>query len=442
MDKPIVAIVGRPNVGKSTLFNRLAGQRLAIVEDLPGTTRDRLYFDLEWNNVGLTLVDTGGLWPLADKDMDALVRLQVEEAIEEADVILFLVDVTAGVLPDDYTIADRLRRSSKPVLLVVNKADNPTRRGEATIFYELGLDDPMPISAYHNTGLTDLMSRLLSVLPSLPEAEVAPDMPKIAIVGRPNAGKSSLLNALLGQERAIVADRPGTTRDTLDTIVTWEDHSLMLIDTAGIRRRGSIEAGIEYFGSLRALRAIQRADVAVLVLDAQEGVTAQDTHIAGYILDAFKGMILLVNKWDLVATEDWKKPQPEWEAVVRHRFRFMDYVPIMFISAKHKRGIKGILPASLQVFAQRHERISTGRLNQMLEKAMAAHGPPSRRGRQLKIHYATQAEVNPPTFVFFVNDRELVHFSYERFLENQLRQVFGFTGTPIRMIFKERRKTD
>ena len=440
MTRPIIAIVGRPNVGKSTLFNRLAGRRLAIVEDVPGTTRDRLYTDIEWKFAGLTLVDTGGLWPEADKEMELLVRLQVEEAIEEADVILFLTDVTTGVLPDDFVIADLLRRSSKPVVLAVNKADNPTRRDEASLFYELGLDEVFPISAYHDQGTRELMDRIVSLLPDVEEAEDAPDMPKIAIVGRPNAGKSSLLNALLGQERAIVADKPGTTRDTVDTIVTWEGQDMLLIDTAGIRRRGRIEAGIEYFGSLRALRAIQRADVALLVLDAVEGVTAQDTHIAGYIRDAFKGAILLVNKWDVVAAEDWKKPQEAWEGTVRHRFRFMDYLPIMFISAKERRGIKGILPASLKVYQQRQERVSTGPLNQLLAKALEAHAPPSRKGRQLKIHYATQAEISPPTFVFFVNDRELVHFSYERYLENQLRRAFGFTGTPVRMIFKERRR--
>ncbi|MDO8692380.1 MAG: ribosome biogenesis GTPase Der [Dehalococcoidia bacterium] len=442
MARPIIAIVGRPNVGKSTLFNRLAGRRLSIVEDVPGTTRDRLYTDIEWKFAGLTLVDTGGLWPVAEKEMDLLVRLQVEEAIEEADVILFLTDVTAGVLPDDFVIADLLRRTSKPVVLAVNKADNPTRRDETSLFYELGLDEVIPISAYHDLGTRELMDRIVSLLPDLPEVEDAPDMPKIAIVGRPNAGKSSLLNALLGQERAIVADRPGTTRDTVDTIVTWEGENILLIDTAGIRRRGRIEAGIEYFGSLRALRAIQRADVALLVLDAVEGVTAQDTHIAGYIRDAFKGALLLVNKWDLVATEDWKTPQEAWEETVRGRFRFMDYLPVMFISAKEKRGVKGILPASLKVCQHRQERITTGPLNQMLAKALDAHAPPSRKGRQLKIHYATQAEVNPPTFVFFVNDRELVHFSYQRYLENQLRRAFGFTGTPIRMVFKERRRPD
>lgn len=440
MAKPIVAIVGRPNVGKSTLFNRLAGYRLAIVEDIPGTTRDRLYTDVEWRGSAFTLVDTGGLWPRAEKDLEAMVRFQVEEAIEEADVILFLVDVTAGVLPDDYVIADRLRRSSKPIFLVANKADNERRREEASLFYELGLGDPIPISAYHDLGTQDLLDCVLERLPYAPEGEEIPQMARVAIVGRPNAGKSSLLNALLGHERAIVAEQPGTTRDTLDTILTWDGESLMLIDTAGIRRRGRIEAGVEFYSSLRALRAIQRSDVALLVLDASEGVTAQDTHIAGYIRDAYKGAALVVNKWDLVAEGDWTGPQKEWEEVIRQRFRFMDYAPILFTSAKYLRGIKGIPPASLQIYQERQKRIGTGALNQMLERLLASHPPPSRGGRQLKIHYVTQAEASPPTFVFFVNNRELVHFSYERHLENRLREAFGFSGTPLRLVFRDRKE--
>ncbi|MDP2935955.1 MAG: ribosome biogenesis GTPase Der [Dehalococcoidia bacterium] len=442
MAKPIVAIVGRPNVGKSTLFNRLAGQRLAIVEDVPGTTRDRLYTDVEWRDRSLTVVDTGGLWPRAEKDLEAQVRLQVEEAIQEADVIVFLVDVTSGLLPDDYYIAEQLRRSEKPVLLVVTKVDNPRRRGDVPLFYELGIGDPIAISAYHGTGIRELLDSVLEGLPDMPEAEEMPETPKVAIVGRPNTGKSSLLNAFLGQERAIVNEKPGTTRDSIDTILTWDGQSLLLIDTAGIRRRGRIEAGVEYYSSLRAFRAIERADVALLVLDASEGATAQDTHIAGYIRDSFKGAVLVVNKWDLVATEHWKEPQNEWEEAIRQRFRFMDYAPILFISAKTRRGIKEILPVTLQVHQERQKRIPTGMLNQMLEKTLAAHPPPSRRGRQLKIHYVTQAETRPPTFVFFVNDRDLVHFSYERHLENRLRDAFGFMGTPIRLVFKARERKD
>jgi len=442
MAKPIVAIVGRPNVGKSTLFNRLAGRRLAIVEDVPGTTRDRLYSDVEWRGNAFTVVDTGGLWPRAEKDLEALVRLQVEEAIQEADAIIFLVDVTAGVLADDYVIADRLRRSSKPVLLAANKADNPRRREETAVFYELGLGDPFPISAYHDLGVQDLLDTLMGSLPYVPEGQEIPEMAKVAIVGRPNSGKSSLLNAFLGQERAIVDERPGTTRDTLDTILTWDGQSLMLIDTAGIRRRGRIAAGVEYYSSLRAVRAIERSDVALLVLDASEGVTAQDTHIAGYIRDAYKGAVLVVNKWDLVAEEDWKEPQEEWERDVRQRFRFMDYAPILFASAKTRRGIKGLLPTALQVYQERQKRISTGALNQMLEKLLAVQPAPSKGGRQLKVHYATQAETSPPTFVFFVNNRELVHFSYERHLENRLREAFGFRGTPLRLVFRDRREKD
>jgi len=401
MTKPIVAIVGRPNVGKSTLFNRLVGKPMAIIEDEPGTTRDRLYGDITWKESAFTIVDTGGLLLTPPDDIAQMVKSQVEVAIEEADIIIFLVDVIDGVTHMDKDIAESLRRSQKPVMLAANKADNEKRSQDALQFYELALGDPLPISAYHDTGADQLLDMVVEKLPFFP-AEEELEMMKVAIVGRPNVGKSMLLNAILGQERAIVTDTPGTTRDAIDTIFQYNDHRMLLIDTAGIRRRGRIEGGIERYSVTRALRAISRADVALLVTEATEPITAQDTHIAGYIQQAFKGMVLVVNKWDLVEeTAD----RQEWTTAIRRRIKFMSYAPILYVSAKSCRGIDP---------------------------------PPSVAGKRLKILYATQAEINPPTFVLFVNYAKLMHFSYQRYLENRLRQSFGFGGTPLRLIYKKR----
>ena len=436
MTRPIVAIVGRPNVGKSTLFNRLVGKRLAIVEDLPGTTRDRVYADISWGAYDLTVIDTGGLDPRPEADLQQKVTSQAEAAVAEADAIVFLVDVVEGVTVPDLEIAEALRRSKKPLVLGVSKADNDQRRDQAFQFHELGLGEPMPFSAHHGTGVADLMDRIVASLPPPAPAPEEPDMLKVAIVGRPNVGKSMLLNAILGQERAIVSDIPGTTRDAVDTVARYDGEPVLFIDTAGIRRRGRVEAGIERYSVMRALRAISRADVAVLVTEAAEVITAQDAHIAGYVQQALKGMVLVVNKWDLA-------PELGLDAVtctaeIQQRLKFFPGVPVLFVSAQFGTGVEHILPAAREIRHGRQKRLPTAELNEEINRIVAAHAPPSVRGRQLKISYVTQAEVNPPTFVFFVNDPGLLHFSYQRYLENRLREEFGFGGTPVKLVFKRK----
>jgi len=434
MTKPIVAIVGRPNVGKSTLFNRLVGKRVAIIEDEPGTTRDRLYADIAWKEGAFTIVDTGGLLLTPPSDIVQSVKDQVAVAIEEADAIIFLVDVLDGVTPMDKEIAEMFRRSGKRVVLAANKADNEQRSYEAAQFYELALGDPFPISAYHDLGVTELLDTVVESLPYFPPEEEV-EMMKVAIVGRPNVGKSMLLNAILGRERAIVTDTPGTTRDAIDTIFEHNSERMLLIDTAGIRRRGRVEVGIERYSVARALRAISRADVALLITEATEPVTAQDAHIAGYIQQACKGMVLVVNKWDLVAEMANRR---QYTREIRNRLKFMPYVPILCISAKFGKGVSDVLSAATGIFEVRKKRVPTALLNSMVGDAMAAHAPPAVAGKKLKILYATQAETSPPTFVFSVNDTALLHFSYRRYLENELRRSFGFQGTPLRLIFKRR----
>ncbi|HIQ06194.1 MAG TPA: ribosome biogenesis GTPase Der, partial [Anaerolineae bacterium] len=442
--KPIVALVGRPNVGKSTLFNRLVGQRVAIVEDIPGTTRDRLYADAEWTSVPFVVVDTGGLevltseredrpprrrsrrerWePLAKASADFVeeIRAQAELAIAEADVIVFLVDAKEGITAGDEDVAEVLRRSQKPVVLAVNKADNEERRAAAVEFWALGLGEPHPISALHGTGTGDLLDVVVSHFLPVAEEEVDSTL-KIAIVGRPNVGKSSLLNALLGEERAIVSEIPGTTRDAVDTRLTWEGKPITLIDTAGIRRRGRIQRGLEQYSVLRALRAIGRADVVLLVIDATAGVTAQDAHVGGYILEEYKGVIVVVNKWDLVKKDT--HTMVAYRDEIRNALAFMDYVPVLFVSALTRQRVHQIIPTALRVQEARHLRVATGELNRLLQTAVARHHPPSKAGKRLKFFYATQADVAPPTFVLFVNDKRLVHFSYARFLENVLREQY------------------
>ncbi len=436
MTKPIVAIVGRPNVGKSTLFNRLVGSRVAIIEDEPGTTRDRLYADVEWKESAFTIVDTGGLLLDSPNVMERSVKDQVAVAIEEADSIIFMVDVLDGVTPVDKELAELLRRSGKPLALVANKADNEQRSYDAAQFYELSLGDPTPVSAYHDLGITDLLNSVVERLPYVPPEEET-DMLKVAIVGRPNVGKSMLLNAILGRERTIVDDRPGTTRDAIDTIFEHNDERILLIDTAGIRRRGQVGTGIERYSVARALRAISRADVALLVTEAIEPVTAQDTHIAGYVQQAFKGIVLVVNKWDLVEEEADKK---QFTREVQRRLKFMPYVPVVYTSALHGKGIGDVLSAAGEVFESRQRRVGTSKLNGAMQDILARHAPPAVAGRKLKVLYATQAEINPPTFVFSVNDPALLHFSYRRYLENELRQRFDFPGTPLRLVFKRRGK--
>ena len=434
--RPIVAIVGRPNVGKSTLLNRLVGQAVAIVQDSPGTTRDRVYVDIAWMGYPLTIVDTGGLEPDARAEMAQRVKAQIRVAIEEAEVIVFLVDVRDGMTSVDLEIAEELRRSGKPIVLAVNKADNEKRTQEALQFYELAIGDPIPFSAYHGIGIADLMDAVVAELPLSPAVTEEAEMIKLAIVGRPNVGKSMLLNAILGEERVIVDEKPGTTRDAIDTVFHYDGQPMLLIDTAGIRRRGRVEVGVERYSVKRALQAIDRADVALLVLDAGEGITSQDTHIAGYITQAFKGIVVVVNKWDL-AEERGMNPA-EFTKEIRGRLRFASHVPVLYVSAKFKTGIEEVLATAREIAQERVKRVSTSTLNGMVSEVVTKHAPPTVRGRRLKILYATQVEIGPPTFAFFVNDAKLVHFSYQRYLENQLRQAFGFGGTPLRLIFKSR----
>ncbi len=441
MAKPIVAIVGRPNVGKSTLFNRLVGERRAIVQDEPGTTRDRVYGTTDWGGIEFTIVDTGGL--LDDREISnaSLTEIarhtqdQATSAIAEADVIVFVVDAKAGLTSGDHEVADILRRADKPTVLAANKADSLDRRDAAVDFYNIGLGDPIPISAYHGGGTGDLLDRVVEALPEAEEEEES-EGPRIAIAGRPNVGKSRLLNALLGQERAIVSDVPGTTRDSLDTVIEWAGQPLTLIDTAGIRRRGRVEQGIERFSVLRSMRSIDRSDVVLLVIDATEGFTAQDLHIAGYVEEQKKGMVLVVNKWDLVEKDT--NTMDDYRAKAREALDFMPYVPLVFISAKFGQRVQQVLETALLVVGEREKRVSTGSLNKLLKDAVAKHPPASRPGKWLKFFYATQADASPPTFVFFCNDPEHIHFSYRRYLENELRGEYGFVGSPIRMSFRSR----
>ncbi|TKJ31169.1 MAG: ribosome biogenesis GTPase Der [Chloroflexi bacterium B3_Chlor] len=435
MTKPLVALVGRPNVGKSTLFNRLIEEPLAIVEDVPGTTRDRIYADAEWGGRALTLIDTGGLFPDSTGDLVASVRDQVEIAIAEAEVIIFMVDVKEGLTASDLEIAQLLRRSNKPVLLAVNKADNESRRRAAVEFHELGLGDLYPISALHGTGTGDLLDALLHVLPPRQPEESAEGI-KVAIVGRPNVGKSSLLNAILGQERMIVSEKPGTTRDAVDSFIEWDGQPVTLIDTAGIRRRGRVAAGIERYSVIRALRAVQRADVVLLLIDAVDGVTAQDAHITGYILDEAKGIVVVVNKWDLVQKDSYTMEQ--YSRQIRRALKFVSYSPLVFASAITGQRVGKAMDVALRVQRARSVRVPTAELNKLMRDAVSRHSPPSKRGRRLRIYYATQVGVAPPSFVLFVNDPQLVHFTYHRYLQNQLREAIGFEGSPLRLTFRKR----
>ena len=434
MSKPIVAIVGRQNVGKSTLLNRLAGKRIAIVADVPGTTRDRVFADVSWQDTSFTLVDTGGLEVQPSSAISLGVKEQVEVAIAEADVIIFLVDSEAGILPSDLEIAQMLRRSSKPIILAANKSDNPKRESEAVEFYEMGLGEPLAISAYHGRGTVELLDRVGALLPTPQGTEAGAEIMKLAIVGRPNVGKSTLLNSLLGEERAIVDKTPGTTHDAINTLLDFGGQNVIIIDTAGIRRRGRWGRGVERYSVIRALRAIEEADVALLVLDATELLTSQDEHIAGYIQQAAKGVILVVNKWDLAVNQD----MVESNRYIRKKLKFMSYAPVVYTSAKLGQGVDRVMPEAFEVYQERQKRIATTEVNSVVQRAVAAHNLPRKGKKQLKILYATQAEVNPPTFVFFVNDPGLIHFSYQHYLENKLRQSFGFDGTPLRFVFKTR----
>jgi GTP-binding protein len=456
MPKPVVAIVGRPNVGKSTLFNRLAEERLAVIDDIPGTTRDRLIAESEWAGVIFDVVDTGGIDPTqtgpgrareplstGSSEFIEQIREQAEIAIQEADAILFVTEAESGVTPADYEIAQILRRAQReqegtpwpPILLVVNKADSEARRTQAYQFYELGMGEPYPISALHGTGTGDLLDALVATFKERGE-ETEDDSVKIAIAGKPNVGKSSLLNRLLGQERAIVSEIPGTTRDAVDTQLLYEDIPVTLIDTAGIRRRGRIEPGVEKYSVLRSMKAIERASVVLLVVDATTGLTAQDAHIAGFILDAWKSVVVVVNKWDAIEKDTYT--MDHFTQIVRQELKFLPYVPLLFISAKTGQRVDQVMPMALRVHEERLVRISTSQFNQILQKAQDLHPAPSKAGKQLKIYYGTQVRSDPPTFLLYANDPKLAHFTYIRFLENRIRDVYGFLGTPIRVVLRAR----
>jgi GTP-binding protein len=455
MPKPIVALVGRPNVGKSTLFNRLIGTRLAIVSEIPGTTRDRLYADCFWNGVHFTLADTGGIeilgkHRLRSDEPDSIlaagsapfvreIRTQAEIAIREADVILFVVDIRTGPTAADAEVVDVLRKADKPIIVAANKADSVSIWGDALAFYELGIGPVLPVSAINGRGSGDLLDEVVNAIPQqvLAEEESESTRVQLAIVGRPNVGKSSLLNTLLREERSIVSPVAGTTRDSIDTYLEWEGQEITLVDTAGIRRPGKVE-GLEYYSVLRALRSIGRAHVALLMVDATEGVTDQDAHIAGYILEEHKSAVVLVNKWD--AVEKDAHTMEAYTEHVRRELRFMNYVPVLFISSLTGQRVDQVLPTALEVEAERHARLSTHQLNQLVQDAMYRHSPSSVRGRRLRVYFATQAEGAPPTFVLFVNDPKLVHFGYERYLENRIREIHPFTGTPIKFLFRAHRE--
>jgi len=469
--KPLVAVVGRPNVGKSTFFNRMIGDRVAIIEDMPGTTRDRLYGDTDWNGRTFTFIDTGGLEFGSDipvgqvgltgqsGDLMDHVQAQAELAIDEADVIVFMVDARTGITAADEEIADVLRRTKKPIIIAANKADNANRRMDTVEFYNLGLGEPIALSSIQGVGTGDLLDRIVEELPPADEEsedDEEDETPRIAIVGRPNVGKSSLLNAIVGINRAIVSDIPGTTRDAIDTEIEFEGHKLVLIDTAGIRRRGRVGPGVEKYSVLRSSRAIERCDVALLLIDASEGIAAQDMHIAGEVSEAAKGIVIVINKWDLAQEqrraerEEDILPHPDEEIdtaeqyrkLVLEEFKFMPYAPVIFASAKTGYHTQSILETVVNIAEMRFLRVPTSRLNEVVQDAVRRHHPAIIRNKPLKVYYATQTRVNPPTFTFFVNDTQAMHFSYERYLENRLREAFGFRGTGIRLLFRSRSSKD
>lgn len=440
MSKPIVAIVGRPNVGKSTLFNRIAKKRVSIVEDIPGVTRDRIYMDAEWLNHEFTMIDTGGI-ELESKDkIYTSMRHQAQLAMEEADVILFVVDGKTGLTTADDEVAVLLRNTRKPVLLVVNKVDKPKDNTDIYEFYNLGLGEPIPISAANLFNLGDLLDKVVEALPKEAAAEEEADVIKVALIGRPNVGKSSLVNSLLGEERVIVSDVPGTTRDAIDTYYTKDDVKLILIDTAGMRRKAKIDLPVERYSVIRSLRAVDRADVVLMLIDAVDGVTEQDKKIAGYAHEAGKGVIIVVNKWDLVEKDS--KTTLRFTETIRSELAFMQYAPVVFISALTKQRVNRVVELVKFVAEQHAMRIATSVLNQVVEDATAINPPPSERGQRLKIYFATQAGVKPPTIVFFVNNPETMHFSYLRYLENKLREAFGFEGTPLNLVVRGRKEEE
>lgn len=441
MSLPIVAVVGRPNVGKSTLFNKLVGKRLSIVEDTPGVTRDRIYSKCEWRNREFMIVDTGGIEPASDDVILAQMRRQAQVAIEKADVIVFLTDMRCGVTADDYEVASMLQKSGKPVILAVNKCDGIGEPPpEFYEFYNLGMGDPLPVSALHGHGSGDLLDEIFKYFPKEDTPEYDEEYIKVAVIGKPNVGKSSLINRIAGEERAIVSDIAGTTRDATDTIIENEDGKYVFIDTAGIRRKSKITEKIEHYSVLRAYMAVDRADVCVIVIDALVGFTDQDSKVAGYAHEQGKACIVAVNKWD--AVDKSTGTMEEYTNDLKEKFSFMSYVPFIFISAKTGQRVDKLFELINSVNSQNCMRITTGMLNDVLSYATTRVQPPSDKGRRLKIYYMTQASVRPPTFVVFVNRADLFHFSYQRYIENQIRQTFGLTGTPVRFVIRERDNQD
>lgn len=435
--KPVVAIVGRPNVGKSTLFNALSGEQKAIVKDTPGVTRDRIYADATWLSHDFIMVDTGGIEPESNDIIFSKMREQAEIAISTADVILFLVDAKQGLVDSDTMVADILRKSQKPVVLVVNKVDDFQKQmTDIYEFYNLGMGDPLPISSISKKGLGDMLDALIAHFPESVEEAEDNDMPKVAIIGKPNVGKSSLINRLANEERVIVSDIAGTTRDAIDTIIKHEDREYLFIDTAGLRRKSKIEEEIERFSIIRAVTAVEKADIVLLLIDGKEGVTEQDAKIAGIAHERGKGMIIVVNKWDLVEKDD--KTIYRFQEKIRNTLSFMPYAEIMFISVKTGQRVSKLFDMIDVIIENQALRIQTGVLNEIITEATVLQQPPSDKGKRLKIFYATQISVKPPTFVIFVNDKELMHFSYVRYLENKIREAFGFSGTRLKFIIRER----
>ena len=441
MSKPIVAIVGRPNVGKSTLFNALAGGNISIVKDTPGVTRDRIYADVEWLNYSFTLIDTGGIEPDTSDVILAQMRDQAQIAIDTADVIVFITDVKQGMVDSDAKVADMLRRSKKPVVLVVNKVDNFEKQMmDVYEFYNLGIGEPHAISASSKLGLGDMLDEVVKEFPAQDEAEEEDEIPHIAIVGKPNVGKSSLVNKLLGENRVIVSDIAGTTRDAIDTKITWQDRDYIFIDTASLRRKSKVKEELERYSVIRTVTAVERADVVLVLIDAQEGITEQDAKIAGIAHERGKGVIVAVNKWDAIEKDD--KTIYKYTNKIREVLSFMPYAEILFISAKTGLRISRMFEAIDMVIENQTLRIQTGVLNEILTEAVAMQQPPSDKGKRLKIFYMTQVAVKPPTFVIFVNSKELMHFSYTRYLENKIRDAFGFRGTSLKFIVRERKEKE